>query len=673
MTSLTDAAPARRAAELRERIAHHDWRYYVLDDPEVSDAEYDQLFRELQRLEAEHPELVVPESPTQRVSGALTGGFTAVRHRLPMLSLNNAFSEDEIRSFDRRVRERLDADAAVDYMAEPKLDGLAISLLYRDGRLVRAATRGDGETGEDVTGNVRTVRAIPLALSGSQWPDEFEVRGEVFMRRRDFERLNQRLQDAGERGFMNPRNAAAGSLRQLDPAVTASRPLSFFAYGPGAVGDYPLPETQSAVLDWFGSLGIPVCPERARVSGVDAALAYYRELAQRRAALPYDIDGVVFKVDAREAQQRIGFVARAPRWAIAYKFPAEERTTRLVAVDFQVGRTGALTPVARLEPVLVGGVMVSNATLHNMDEVARKDVRIGDRVVVRRAGDVIPEVVGRAGGERDPQTQAIELPAACPECGSRVEQEDGKAVARCTGGLVCPAQRREALRHFVSRKALDIEGFGERLIEQLVASGTVANPAELFALDAGQLEVFERIGPKSAQNLERALQQARETTLARFVYALGIREVGEVTARALAAHFGALEPLMQASVEELESIRDVGPVVARHVASFFAEPHNCEVIAALRAAGVHWSESEPADTGVRPLEGHTYVLTGSLEEMTREQASERLQALGAKVTGNVSRQTTAVIAGASPGSKRARAEALGVPVLDEAALRELIG
>ncbi|AGA33091.1 DNA ligase [Thioalkalivibrio nitratireducens DSM 14787] len=673
MSPSGDAAAARRAAELRERIAHHDWRYYVLDDPEISDAEYDALLAELQRIEAEHPELVVPESPTQRVGGAPASGFAPVRHRLPMLSLNNGFSEDEIRSFDRRVRERLEADAAVVYMAEPKLDGLAVSLLYRDGRLVQAATRGDGETGEDVTGNVRTVRSIPLALSGSGWPRELEVRGEVFMRHRDFEHLNRHLQEAGERGFMNPRNAAAGSLRQLDPAVTARRPLTFFAYGPGSVGDHPLPETQSGVLDWFESLGIPVCPERARVSGVDGALTYYRAMAERRAELPYDIDGVVFKLDAREAQQRIGFVARAPRWAIAYKFPAEERTTRLVAVDFQVGRTGALTPVARLEPVLVGGVMVSNATLHNMDEIARKDVRIGGRVVVRRAGDVIPEVVGRAGGEREPQTRTIELPAACPECGSRVEQEDGKAVARCTGGLVCPAQRREALRHFVSRKALDIEGFGERLIEQLVASGTVTNPAELFALDAGRLEGFDRIGPKSAQNLERALQRARETTLARFVYALGIREIGEVTARALAAHFGALDPLMEASVEELEAIRDVGPVVARHVASFFAEPHNREVIAALRNAGVHWPEPEPADTDARPLEGRTYVLTGSLEGMTREQASQRLQALGAKVTGNVSRQTTAVIAGASPGSKLARAEALGVPVLDEAGLLELIG
>jgi DNA ligase (NAD+) len=668
------ADPARRAAELRERIAYHDRRYYVLDDPEISDAEYDELLAELQRIEAEHPELVVPESPTQRVSGAPAASFAQVRHRLPMLSLNNGFAEEDLFAFDRRARERLGREAAaIRYMAEPKLDGLAISLFYRNGRLAQAATRGDGETGEDVTGNVRTVRAIPLALKGAGWPDEFEVRGEVFMRRADFQHLNEGLHGAGQRGFMNPRNAAAGSLRQLDPAVTAGRPLSFFAYGPGWVPeDFSLPARQSAVLDWFADMGIPVCPDRSCVSGTEGALAYYREMAGRRGALPYDIDGVVFKVDDRADQQRMGFVARAPRWAIAYKFPAEERTTRLLSVDFQVGRTGALTPVARLEPVLVGGVMVSNATLHNMDEVARKDIRIGDRVVVRRAGDVIPEVVGRAGGEREPDTREIVLPDSCPECESAIEQEEGKAVVRCTGGLVCPAQRREALRHFVSRKALDIEGFGDKLIEQLVRSGAVSNPAELFALDAQRLQDFERIGPKSAQNLGEALAQARETTLGRFVYALGIREVGEVTARALAEHFGTLEALMQASVEELEAIHDVGPVVARHVSNFFAEPHNREVIDALRRAGVHWPEARPAAERPQPLAGRTYVLTGSLEGMPREEASARLQALGAKVTGSVSGNTTAVIAGGNPGSKLAKAEKLGIPVLDETALEELL-
>ncbi|MBS0001505.1 MAG: NAD-dependent DNA ligase LigA [Thioalkalivibrio sp.] len=666
---------ARRAAELRERIAYHDRRYYVLDNPEISDAEYDELLAELQRIEAGHPELVVPESPTQRVGGAPATSFEPVRHRLPMLSLNNGFTEDELLAFDRRVRERLgrDGEPGIEYMAEPKLDGLAISLLYRDGRLERAATRGDGETGEDVTGNVRTVRAIPLSLEGSGWPPEFELRGEVFMRRPDFERLNARLYDAGERGFMNPRNAAAGSLRQLDPAVTARRPLSFFAYGPGWVPeDLELPDTQYAVLDWFESIGIPVCPDRRRVTGARGALDYYRQMAVRRAELPYDIDGVVFKVDRRGDQQRLGYVARAPRWALAHKFPAEERTTQLLAVDFQVGRTGALTPVARLEPVLVGGVMVSNATLHNMDEVVRKDIRIGDRVVVRRAGDVIPEVVGRAGGEREPDTRPVRLPEACPECGSHVEQEEGKAVARCTGGLVCPAQRRESLRHFVSRKAMDIEGFGERLIEQLVGTGTVNTPAELFDLDAARLEGFERIGAKSARNLEEALESARETTLQRFIFALGIREVGEVTARALAEHFGGLEPLMQAPVEELEGIRDVGPVVARHIANFFAEVHNREVIEALRRAGVHWPQTRPAAERPQPLAGRTYVLTGSLEGLTREEAGARLQALGAKITGSVSRNTTAVIAGENPGSKLAKAEKLGVPILDQSALEELL-
>jgi DNA ligase (NAD+) len=606
------------------------------------------------------------------VGGALANGFPEVRHRLPMLSLNNGFAEEDLRAFDRRIRERLELQGEIDYMAEPKLDGLAISLLYRKGQFVRAATRGDGETGEDVTGNVRTIRAVPLSLSGNDWPEELEVRGEVFMRRPDFLRLNEGLLESGERGFMNPRNAAAGSLRQLDPAVTARRPLSFFAYGLGWAAEHRLPHTQSAVLDWFAAMGIPVCPERARVQGADGAFAYYQTMAARRPRLPYDIDGVVFKVNSLEAQHRMGFVARAPRWALAQKFPAEERTTLLLSVDYQVGRTGALTPVARLEPVLVGGVMVSNATLHNMDEVQRKGIRIGDRVVVRRAGDVIPEVMGCAGGDRMPDTRSIELPAVCPECGSHVEQEEGKAVARCTGGLVCPAQRREALRHFVSRKALDIEGFGERLIEQLVTSGAVGNPAELFRLDAQQLEGFDRIGPKSAQNLEDALHRARETTLARFIYALGIREVGEVTARALAEHFGGLEPLMQASEEALEAIRDVGPVVARHVALFFDEPHNREVIDALLAAGVHWPRPQVDQAGRLPLAGRVYVLTGALSAMTREEAGARLQALGAKVTGSVSKQTSAVIAGDSPGSKLARAEALGVPILDEDGLRELL-
>lgn len=678
VTGSVDAqAAGERIRELRERIQYHDHRYYELDDPIISDAEYDALFRQLVELEARYPEWLTQDSPTQRVGGVPVSGFATVRHAVPMLSLQNGFAAADVEAFDRRLRERLGAQDALVYAAEPKLDGLAVSLQFRDGLLVQAATRGDGEVGEEVTANIRTVRSIPLKLKKNYIPEEFEVRGEVFMRRRDFDRLNRRLQEAGQKGFMNPRNAAAGSLRQLDSKVTASRSLSFFAYGVGSwSAGFPIPETQWELLSWFETLGLPVCPERERVRGVAGAMAYFARLGQRRPSLDYDIDGVVFKLDSRAGQETAGFVARAPRWALAQKFPAEERTTTLLAVDFQVGRTGALTPVARLEPVLVGGVMVSNATLHNMDEVRRKDIRIGDRVVVRRAGDVIPEVVGRAEDGHPEDSSAIEMPAQCPECASAIEQEEGKAVARCTGGLVCPAQRRESLRHFVSRRAMDIDGFGERLIEQLVSSSTVVSPADLFRLDATVLEKFDRIGPKSAQNLETALEKARSTTLARFIFALGIREVGEVTARALADHFGALEPLMRASIDELEGIFSVGPVMARHIHHFFAEDHNREVIERLLAAGVHWparSAAEETPAGSPSLAGHTYVLTGTLEGMTREEAAARLQALGAKVTNSVSAQTTAVVAGAKAGSKLVKAEKLGIPVLGEDDLQQLLG
>ena len=673
---------------LRREIERHNYRYYVLDDPEVSDAEFDELMRELETLEAAHPEWVTPDSPTQRVGGAPAEGFDPVRHRRPMLSLANGFDADEIRDFDRRVRERLAREtgdpervaAAVTYMAEPKLDGLAISLIYQDGRLVQAATRGDGETGEDVTANLRTVRSIPLHLGDrftAEAPRVLEVRGEVFMRRSDFQRLNRGLEADGLRGFMNPRNAAAGSLRQLDSRVTARRPLSFFAYAVGYVEGGRLPDTQSGTLDWLRGLGFPVCPEREVLEGVENCLAYYRRLAERRPELDYEIDGLVYKVDDLAAQQLLGDVSRAPRWAIAHKFPAEERTTTLRDVEFSVGRTGALTPVARLEPVLVGGVMVSNATLHNMDEIARKDVRIGDRVIVRRAGDVIPEVVGRVGGERPPKTRVIEMPARCPECGSHVERPEGEVVARCTGGLVCPAQRREALKHFVSRRAMDIEGFGEKLIEQLVEGDRVHTPAELFALDRETLEGLERVGPKLARNLLDSLEASRATTLGRFIFALGIREVGEVTARNLAAYFGDLDALMQADAETLQAVPDVGPIVAEHIANFFAEPHNREVIRALREAGIHWPVPERDAVGDAaanaPLEGNTYVLTGSFEDMTREEARAALEARGAKVTGAVSGRTTAVIAGVDPGSKVVKAESLGVPVLGPDELNTLLG
>lgn len=673
--------PHSRAEALRAQLRYHDWRYYVLDDPVLLDADYDALLSELQSLEQRFPALRSPDSPTQRVAGAVAAGFASVQHRLPLLSLQNGFQEEDLRAFDRRIHERLTTAEPVRYLGEPKLDGLAVNLTYREGHLVQAATRGDGETGEEVTANIRTLRTIPLVLSGSDIPPEIEVRGEVFMRHADFQRLNDGLRQAGLKPFMNPRNAAAGSLRQLDPAVTAQRPLRFFAYGIGWAGSLAiagptalpaaLPDSQAALLDCLAQWGLPVCDERLPLCGVEEALAYYRDLAARRNALPYDMDGVVIKLDSRAAQAQLGFVARAPRWALAYKFPAEERTTRLLAVDFQVGRTGTLTPVARLEPVLVGGAMVSNATLHNMEEVLRKDVRIGDRVIIRRAGDVIPEVVGRAPGERMEDTQPIELPVQCPACGSGIEQEEGKAAARCTGGLVCPAQQREALRHFVSRRAMNIEGFGIRLIEQLVESGMVANPAELFTLQVEQLASLERVGPRLAHKLRAALQAARETTLARFLFALGIREVGEVTARALAQHFGALEPLLQARCEDLEVIADVGPVMARHIVHFFAEPHNREVIAALQRQGVHWPEMPSGAAATlatgqppMPLQGQTYVLTGTLEGMTREVATARLQALGAQVTGSVSRQTTAVIAGANPGSKVAKAATLGIPVMD---------
>lgn len=675
-----------RVVQLREVIAEHNHRYYVLDDPSIPDAEYDALWRELQHWEATYPELMTPDSPTQRVGGAVAGRFQPVAHGLPMLSLNNVFGEGELQQFMQRVAKRLDTTDldAITWMAEPKLDGLALNLRYNAGRLQHAATRGDGQTGEDVTANILTIASIPRHLPGEHWPAELEVRGEVFMPRAAFAALNERLQQQGQRGFMNPRNAAAGSLRQLDASITAQRPLRFFAYALGAVSAEFSSEslaTQAGILEWLQVMGFPVCPEHMQVTGVGAALDYIQHLAQQRADLDYDIDGVVFKLNRVVDQQHLGFVARAPRWAIAYKFPAEERTTTLLAVDFQVGRTGTLTPVARLEPVSVGGVLVSNATLHNLDEIARKGIAIGDQVLVRRAGDVIPEVLGRADAERTGPVQVIERPTQCPECGSHVEQEAGKAAIRCTGGLVCPAQRRQALRHFVSRKAMDIEGFGHKLIEQLVDQKLVHHPADLFNLTVAQLRQLERIGPKSAQNLLNALEQARSTTLARFIYALGIREVGEVTAHLLADHFQTLDALMQAEQTTLEALPDVGAVVASHIVHFFAEPHNREVIQALRAAGIHWPErSQQADTppedtaAVSPLPcaGMTYVLTGTLEQMTRDVAKQRLEALGAKVTSQVSRNTSALIAGTQPGGKFQRAQALGIPILDEAGLLALL-
>lgn len=670
-TAMPTDALRQRLEQLRREIARHDHAYYVLDAPIIPDAEYDRLMRELREIEAAHPDWITPDSPSQRVGGAPLAGFAEVRHAVPMLSLDNAMGMDELADFDRRVRERLGTDHAVEYNAEPKIDGLAISLRYEDGLLVRAATRGDGERGEDVTANVRTVHAIPLRLMGEGWPAVLEVRGEVYMPRKGLAALNARLEQAGEKTFANPRNAAAGSLRQLDSRITATRPLSFFAYGWGEVDGLALPERHSAMLERLRDWGLPVNPLNEVVLGVAGAKDYAARILARRESLDYDIDGVVFKVDDLADQMELGFVARAPRWAVAYKFPPEEELTELVDVDWQVGRTGALTPVARLNPVHVGGVTVSNATLHNLDQIRLKDIRIGDTVIVRRAGDVIPEIVGSVPERRPPHARAITAPATCPVCGSHIEQIEGEAVARCTGGLYCPAQRREALRHFASRRAMDIDGLGEKLIAQLDEAGQVKRLDDLYRLKLADIAALERMGEKSAQNLLEAIERSKHTTLARFLYALGIREVGEATAQTLARHFGALEPLMAARIEQLMEVPDVGPIVAAHIAGFFAEPHNREVIAGLLAADIHWdTPSQPA--GTQPLVGKTYVITGTLEGMTREEAKARLEALGAKVTDSVSKKTTAVIAGEAAGSKLTKAQALGVPVLDQAQFEALL-
>jgi DNA ligase (NAD+) len=662
------ASDVQTVEHLRERIRQHDYRYYVLDDPEVPDAEYDRLMRRLRELEHANPEIVTADSPTQRVGGAPAGGFGEVDHVIPMLSLDNAFEESDVIDFDRRVRERLERDL-IAYLAEPKLDGLAVSLLYQGGRLVRAATRGDGSKGEDITHNIRTIQTVPLCLRGSSVPAVLEVRGEVFMPKAGFEAFNARARARSEKTFANPRNAAAGSLRQLDPRVAAARPLEMFCYGVGQVEGGAIPGLHSEVLAQIREWGLRACPETRRVDGVEACLGYYRDIGARRDDLPYEIDGVVYKVDSLESQRKLGFVSRAPRWALAHKFPAQEELTRVVGLDVQVGRTGALTPVARLEPVLVGGVTVTNATLHNADEVERKDVRVGDTVVVRRAGDVIPEVV-RVLPERRPRGAPVfSMPEACPVCESTVVRVDGEAVARCSGGLYCPAQRKEALRHFASRRALDVEGLGDKLIDQLVAGNQVRDPSDLFHLQAETLSNLERMGTKSAENLIRALERSRETTLGRFLYGLGIREVGEATAQRLAEHFGGLDALMAADQEALQSVPDVGPVVAEHVRVFFAQPHNRGVIQRLRAAGVRWPETEPVAAGSSsaPLAGKTVVLTGVLGTLTRDQAKARLQALGARVSGSVSAKTYRVVAGDKAGSKLTKARSLAVEVIDEAA------
>ena len=663
---------AGRIAELREQVRRHDYRYYVLDDPEISDARYDALLRELRELEAAHPELVTPDSPTQRVGGEASGTFGEVVHAVPMLSLENAFSEQDVLDFDRRVRDRLDTEA-VDYSAEPKLDGVAISLRYEAGRLTQAATRGDGTRGEDVTANVRTIRSVPLTLRGDV-PRLLEVRGEVFMSRRAFEQLNRRAADNGEKTFVNPRNAAAGSLRQLDPKVTEHRALDVFFYGVGATEGWAMPRRHSELLSALRELGLRTCPEIMVVAGVAGCIEYYEAMGRRRNALGYEIDGVVYKVDRLDWQRDLGFVSRAPRWAVAHKFPAQEETTVVRDVEFQVGRTGALTPVARLEPVFVGGVTVSNVTLHNMDELARKDVRIGDTVVVRRAGDVIPEVVRVIPDLRPADARSVELPARCPVCGSHVTRAEGEAVARCSGGLVCRAQRREALRHFASRRAMDIEGLGDKLVEQLVDAGRVETPADLYSLTADELAGLERMGAKSAANLVEALERSKRTTLARFLFALGIRDVGESTALALANHFGGLDAIAGASADEIQQVRDVGPVVAAHVRDFFAEKRNRAVLAALQERGVSWPEGTPVrSVASGPLSGETLVITGTLASMTRDQARDAARAAGATVTDSVSRKTTLLVAGTEAGSKLRKAQELGVTVIDEDEFKRRLG
>ena len=658
-----------RARTLREVLALHNYRYHVLDDPTIPDAQYDALYQELQQLETQHPELLTADSPTQRVGAHARPGFTQVTHRVPMLSLNNGFLNSDIEAFDRRAREALGVDC-VEYACEPKFDGLAVSLMYEKGLLVQGSTRGDGETGEEVTANLRTLHTIPLSLPIKNPPERLEVRGEVLMQKADFEALNIAQKERGEKIFVNPRNAAAGTLRQLDPALTARRPLSFFAYGVGALEGFALPATQGALMAQLALLHFPVAAECALVSGVEGLLAYFKRIQNARAALPYDIDGVVYKVNDFAQQARLGFVSRAPRFALAHKFPAEEALTEIMEIDVQVGRTGTITPVARLKPVFVGGVTVTNATLHNEDEVRRKDVHVGDTVWVRRAGDVIPEVVSVELGQRPVHAHAFVMPTHCPVCGSQVIREEGESASRCSGGLFCPAQRKEALLHFAHRRAMDIEGLGDKRVDQLVDGGWVHSSADLYGLTMEQLSQLPLMGEKSAENLIAAIQRSRTTTLARFIFSLGIRNVGEATARDLARQFGDLAPLMSASTEDLLQVPDVGPVVAQSIHDFFAEGHNREVIERLQQQGVHWPIHEASST--LPLSGKTFVLTGTLPHLSRDEARARIEVLGGKVAGSVSAKTHYVVAGSEAGSKLERAQALGVTVLDEAQLLLLL-
>ena len=666
-----------RARHLRAEIEKHNRQYYVLDAPTITDAEFDRLFRELQALEAEHPDLATSDSPTQRVGGKALAAFTPVRHVVPMLSIRTETDMEAsgASNFDARVRRELrleENDAPVEYCAELKFDGLAMSVRYENGLLVRAATRGDGETGEDVTENVRTVRQIPLRLNTTEPPAVLEVRGEVYMKRTDFERFNARALAAGEKTLVNPRNGAAGGVRQLDSKVAASRMLSFFAYGLGEVQGWLIPATHSAILDALVAFGFPVCAERAILRGAQALADFHQRVGEGRADLPFDIDGVVYKVNSLALQDQLGFVSREPRWAVAHKYAAEEASTEVLGIDIQVGRTGALTPVARLAPVFVGGVTVTNATLHNEDEVRRKDVHVGDTVIVRRAGDVIPEVVRVLPERRPILTPEFIMPKCCPVCGSQVVRAEDEAVARCNGGLYCPAQRKQALIHFASRRALDIEGLGDKLIEQLVDGGIVRTPADLYKLSMSALVDLERMAEKSASNLLAAIENSKQTTLARFIYALGIRNVGEATAKDLARHFGSLQRVLSADEEQLMQVKDVGPVVAQCLYQFCAEPHNLDVVEQLRAVGVAWAEGDMLPSANNALSGKIFVLTGTLPSLSREEAKALIEAAGGKVSGSVSRKTDFVVAGSEAGSKLEKARELGVNVIDEAQLRILL-
>jgi len=667
---MTPEEASTKVEQVRAELREHNYRYYVLDDPGITDIDYDQLMRELQELEDKYPQLLTPDSPSQRVGAAPLSVFETVEHRLPMLSLGNAFNDDEIREFDRRVRDRLTNIDQIEYVAEPKLDGVAVSLLYEHGVLNYAATRGDGRQGENITANVKTIDAVPLRLRGSGHPEIFEVRGEIYIDQASFEHMNDEARSKGEKTFINPRNAAAGSLRQLDSSITARRPLSMYAYSHGYVeGDFT-PKTHLQVLEQLLEWGWRINPEIDLVKGAQGALDYYERLAKKRDKLGYDIDGIVYKVNDLGLQQRLGFVARAPRWAVARKFPAQEQATVLHAVDFQVGRTGSITPVARLKPVFVGGVTVSNATLHNADEIARLGVRIGQKIIVRRAGDVIPQVV-KVAEDNEVPGEPILFPEKCPECGSEIEFLEGGAVARCSGGLICPAQRKEAMIHFASRKAMDIDGLGIKLVNQMVDNGLLQNVADIYELELDQVASLERMAAKSAQNLLDAIEKSKLSRLSRFIYALGIREVGETTAANLAHYFNDFDTLKSANKDELLEVPDVGPVVAHFIAGFFADARNREMIDRLIAAGVHWPQQE-VDLDQQPLSDQTIVLTGTLNAMSRSEAKERLQQLGAKVSGSVSANTDLVVAGPGAGSKLRKAEELGIRVMDEDGLLELL-